>query len=254
MSDRKNYNSIVFLTTLSVYLGLVLVGSANPSVLAQDSFNKNLQIKRDSAFVCRNNGLIGNEIGKEINPFDYDFAERLIELIRTTNKRIEFIDFVEASESATLTNLFFFKQIEFAPYINKKRYLEEFDWKAENSEWASAAHAGQISELHSLFLNPLSDCSKPSKQKFALNSSSIEIDKNWLNAELTIKKATKQRAVELADSLKRFFDSRESSNNNEAVKKVYSYTQVYSQNNQVFIVTRLPRASIDSLPADKDAQ
>ena len=36
MSNSKNYNSIVFLTTLSVYLGLVLVG-ATPSVLAQQA-------------------------------------------------------------------------------------------------------------------------------------------------------------------------------------------------------------------------
>lgn len=246
MSNRKNYNSIVFLTTLSVYLGLVLVGSS-PSVLAQD-LNRAFQIKRDSEFVCKNNGLIGEEIGKAINPFDYEFAERLIELIRTTNKRIEF---VEVTEPKTLTNLFYFKQIEFAPYFDKKGNLEDFDWEDETSEWASAAHAGQISELHSLFLNPLSDCSKPSEKKFALNSSNIKIDKDWLNAELKVKKASKQRALDLVSSLKRFFDLRESLNNNEATQKVYNYTQVYSENNQVFIVTRLPRASIDDLLAGK---
>jgi hypothetical protein len=228
---------------------LVLVGSS-PSVLAQD-LNKTSQIKRDSEFVCKNNGLIGSEIGKTINPFDYDFAGRLVELITTTNERIEF---VEASEPETLTNLFFFKQVEFAPYFDKKNNLEEFDWKDDSSEWASAAHAGQISELHGLFLNPLSDCSKPSKQKFALNSSNIKIDKDWLSAELTIKKVSKQRSTELVDSLKRYFDLQESSANNEAVKKVYNYTQVYSENDQVFIVTRLPRGSIDSLLARKDAQ
>jgi hypothetical protein len=35
MSERNKNNSIIFLTTLSVYLGLVLVGGATPSVLAQ---------------------------------------------------------------------------------------------------------------------------------------------------------------------------------------------------------------------------
>lgn len=253
MSKNKNYNSIVFLTTLSVYLGLVLSGGATPSVWAQE-LNKTSQITRDSNFVCENNGLIGNEIGKRINPFDYDFAVRLIELIRTTNKRIEFLEFLEGNESEILTSPFFFKQVEFAPYFDRKGNLEKFDWEDESSEWASAAHAGQISELHSLFLNPLSDCTKPTKQKFILNSSNLKIDKIWVNAELIVKKASKQRATELVDNLTRFFNLRETSNNSEAVKKVYNYTQVYSENNQVFVVTRLPRASIDSLIAQKDAR
>src|SRR5215211_7786112 len=47
MSERKNYNSIVFLTTLSVYLGLVLVGGATPSVLAQAATTRNFDIKNE---------------------------------------------------------------------------------------------------------------------------------------------------------------------------------------------------------------
>src|SRR5215203_2872032 len=47
MSERKNYNSIVFLTTLSVYLGLVLVGGATPSVLAQAATTRDFNIKNE---------------------------------------------------------------------------------------------------------------------------------------------------------------------------------------------------------------
>ena len=47
MSNRKNYNSIVFLTTLSVYLGLVLVGGATPSVLAQAATTRDFNIKNE---------------------------------------------------------------------------------------------------------------------------------------------------------------------------------------------------------------
>ncbi len=247
MSNRKNYNSIVFLT---VYLGLVLVG-ATPQVLAQDSLFRVSQIKRDNKFVCPNNGLINDEIGREVNSFDYDLAKTLIELIETTKVRIEI---VKATEPEKLKTPFFFKQVEFAPYINKKGKLQEFDWEDESSEWSSAAHAGQISELHSLFLNPLCDCSKSSTQKNILNSSNFELDDNWLNSQLTIKKASKQRAVQLADTLKRFFDLQISSATNQVVKEVYKYTQIYSENNQVFIVTRLPRAGLDSLLAKNNAQ
>ncbi|MDQ3712238.1 MAG: hypothetical protein M3388_08480 [Acidobacteriota bacterium] len=243
MSQRNKNNSIIFLTTLSVYLGLVLVG-ATPNVLAQDSLSKLSQIKRDSKFVCPNNGLIGDEIGKELNPFDYDFAKRLIELIQTTDVRIEI---VKANEPETLITPFYFKQIKFAPYINKKGKLEEFDWEDDSCEWASAAHAGQISEIHSLFLNPLCDCSEPSKQKIVLNSSYLKIDNDWLDSEFTIKKASKQRADQLAESLSQVFALRTSSSTNQAVKEVYKNTQIRSENNQVFIVTRLPRGSLDEL-------
>lgn len=47
MNNRKNYNSIVFLTTLSVYLGLVLVGGATPSVLGQAATTRNFDIKSE---------------------------------------------------------------------------------------------------------------------------------------------------------------------------------------------------------------
>jgi len=43
---NKNYNSIVFLTTLSVYLGLVLVGGA-PQVFAYAATTKNFDIQHE---------------------------------------------------------------------------------------------------------------------------------------------------------------------------------------------------------------
>ncbi len=45
MSNKKNHNTIYFLTTLSVYLGLVIVG-ASPTVLAQAEFSENSQSQR----------------------------------------------------------------------------------------------------------------------------------------------------------------------------------------------------------------
>lgn len=42
MSNKKNHNTIHFLTTLSVYLGLIVVG-ASPQVLAQAKLTQNSQ-------------------------------------------------------------------------------------------------------------------------------------------------------------------------------------------------------------------
>ncbi len=47
MSQRNKNNSIIFLTTLSVYLGLVLVGGATPSVLAQAALTRNFDVQEE---------------------------------------------------------------------------------------------------------------------------------------------------------------------------------------------------------------
>nr|MCU0240754.1 hypothetical protein [Pyrinomonadaceae bacterium] len=44
MSKTKSYNQIIFITTLSVYLGLVLVG-ASPQVLAQAAITNKFELK-----------------------------------------------------------------------------------------------------------------------------------------------------------------------------------------------------------------
>src|SRR5688572_15765215 len=46
MSNSKNYNRMVFLTTLSVYLGLVLVG-ATPPVMAHAALTQRIEIQNE---------------------------------------------------------------------------------------------------------------------------------------------------------------------------------------------------------------
>lgn len=44
MGNRRSHNSILFLTTLGVYLGLVLVGGAAPSTFAHAAMTRNFEI------------------------------------------------------------------------------------------------------------------------------------------------------------------------------------------------------------------
>ena len=50
MTKGKNYNSILFLTTLGVYLGLVLVGGTAPQVLAHSALTRNFEISDEIEF------------------------------------------------------------------------------------------------------------------------------------------------------------------------------------------------------------
>jgi hypothetical protein len=45
MTKSKNHNSIVFLTTLGVYLGLVLAGGASPQVFAHSALTRHFEIQ-----------------------------------------------------------------------------------------------------------------------------------------------------------------------------------------------------------------
>ena len=45
MAKSKNHNSIIFLTTLGVYLGLVLAGGASPQVFAYTALTRNFDIQ-----------------------------------------------------------------------------------------------------------------------------------------------------------------------------------------------------------------
>lgn len=44
MTNRKNHNSLIFITTLGVYLGLVLVGGSAPQVFAHGALTRNFEI------------------------------------------------------------------------------------------------------------------------------------------------------------------------------------------------------------------
>lgn len=44
MTSRKSHNSLIFITTLGVYLGLVLVGGSAPQVFAHSALTRNFEI------------------------------------------------------------------------------------------------------------------------------------------------------------------------------------------------------------------
>jgi hypothetical protein len=60
---------------------------------------------------------------------------------------------------------------------------------------------------------------------------------------------SKSKAEQFTEFLNREYSASAISAKNSLLKQVYENTKVTSENNQVFIVTRLPRGSIDSLPA-----
>jgi hypothetical protein len=84
LNNRKNQNSILFLTTLGVYLGLVLVG-ATPQVLAHAATTRTFDISEESGQVenldkdpAKRNGeprSVATKIRRSVSAFLAEFTD-----------------------------------------------------------------------------------------------------------------------------------------------------------------------------------
>lgn len=251
MSNSKNYNSIFFLTTLSVYLGLVLVG-ATPSVLAQ-------QAALTQKFEIKNEIEVEDDLDK--NPDDDD----AIELSGATGGYFNDLE-------SLIEDLRKLHQIE--------KFNLNFDTfnfvKSQNVECGldTIRRATVVSNIDNIdrWLKPaiidstysfegygfLGDClsNETFKNKKAVNYElKISYDKSSFKFELSLTKESKQKAEQLLNRFNEAYNIYKPDDEEIIVKKIYENTTFKSENNQVFIVTNLPRAAIDELLADnKDAQ
>ena len=214
MSNRKTYNSIVFLT---VYLGLALVG-ASPQVLAQNA-KQTVESNKINILVPGEGYVFTFDLNPFIELNKLVSAETLP--IKLSGKLIPAHQKFTDWEIITVTG-------------NQK--ITDFLRK----EFFTAA-----------VLNPPT-LPLPAKELFQ----SVEIDKDniILTRNTTFKDSEKASAF--GESFRRIIEYVKTPTSEKAVAgNLYlKNTQVRFVNNQVFIVTRLPRASIDSLLAQKDAQ
>ncbi|HXG85439.1 MAG TPA: hypothetical protein VNI84_15565 [Pyrinomonadaceae bacterium] len=96
----------------------------------------------------------------------------------------------------------------------------------------------------------LSDCLRDDKFKTGNSTSSglkLIYDKSKLKIEVSASKSSPHRAEQLAEKFNKTFKLYEIDEDEKIVKQIYNNTSFKSENNQVFIVTRLPRGSLDAL-------
>ena len=233
MSNRKNYNSLVFLTTLSVYLGLVLVGGAAPSVLAQAALTRDFDIKNEI--------VVEDDLDKK--PDDDLFAESIVNLVQELDKLSRGKSFDWNTKNAL--------QIEGLGICESDNSPSFLGFGAINSQVDNVLEKNAIEIARKLYKQKanlgLGDIySHRSDYDFILNKRSLEI-------KIKISSYNNERDIlPFVNHLNAYLE-KITSTKNSTEKKVVENTKAASENNQVFIVTRLPRASIDSLLAEKDA-
>ena len=213
MNNRKNYNSIVFLTTLSVYLGLVLAGGAVPSVLAQAATTRGFDIKNEI--------VVEDDLDKK--PDDETYSG----LKSGSNQSDD--QFIK-QYTKTIFDLL------------EKSYLPDYEIKL-NISYSPEANDEELSDFFPTL-----------RKDLLINGFNFSLDKNKFFARFNLKSKFDNNISPVNYSFNSSLSFLRYESQNKPEKVILENTKITFENNQVFIVTRLPRGSIDSLLAQKDAQ
>ena len=221
MANRKNYNSILFLT---VYLGLVLVGGSS-QVFAHAATNSLFDIRNEIEFKDDLDNKPNNEESESLA--ENDFSHILAEFLYQLKGEIE-------------TN-----KISF-PLPDNFQYGQTFTFSGRHG-------TGSFFEPKTRLDHIFDDGIKKFQQKagyfaeyapLVKTSSVIKCDKQDFLLKVSF---SRTNAEQFADFLSQELSSSKINTKDKLLKQVYENTKVTSENNQIFIVTRLPRGSIDSL-------
>jgi hypothetical protein len=239
VSVTNKHNSIVFLTTLC--LGLIFVG-ATPQVLTFAALTRNFDVQNE---VEVKDDLDNKPDGEEVESFAKDdfpalFAQLLVEI----KKEVE-----DGKISLPL-------QADF--YVDGEFHKSEF------SEGGGAGGGGIGStvsnqNLSLLIQNAVNQKFQPKafeladydNQKSKIVKIRIEASDKDLSLKLSFGKS---KAEQFAEFLNQDFSSSAALIKDALTKEIYENTKATSENNQVFIVTRLPRGSLDELLKNAKAE
>ncbi|MEP6902923.1 MAG: hypothetical protein ABJA66_14310 [Actinomycetota bacterium] len=248
MNNRKNYNSIVFLTTLSVYLGLVLAGGAAPSVLAQAATTRGFDIKNEI--------VVEDDLDK--NPDDCKKLAKLAEekLLWSKVENNSLSNF-----AVTLKNIILIGEEissrDFSFNFGSKPDLDyqnfrnvSFNLSGKPVIFPKDTRSKITKEVENL-INLFQKKSDSTDSNFTFSYSK---DEKVLMTKATFLQENISFAHKLAVAYNASLDFQRCVSQNKTENVILQNTQITFENNQVFIVTRLPRGSIDSLLAQKDAQ
>lgn len=244
MSSRKSHNSILFLTTLGVYLGLVLVGGAAPPLLAHAAMTRNFEIADEV------------EIKDDLDKKPDDERAPLADSIGGYLQDVEFFlatlrRFSGRGDFDAQKDTFDVAQSTLLPCIaaNKVGSYTADNFVVSNQalrptlEWFSK----RLTDGYSL-----ADCLPHERFNGGRATASrfnFKLDKAAFSVEVEVKKQSRDEANRLYAELLQTYKTTAPGEKDSIRRRIYEATSFRVANDQVFIVTRLPRGSIDPLLA-----
>jgi hypothetical protein len=251
MSSSKRYNQILFLMTFSVYMGLVLAGGASPA-LAQAAMAKGFELKTE---LEAKDDLDKKPDDKEEKQ---QVSQALDEYFNSSKWFLEDLQRLSALKEfdGEYVYLAFGKRLASPCGSNKSNagvreltgstYVQNDILKPQlESSWAELVTrlAGAAT---------LSDCLSNNNPEWDnMSEAGIEVShkQSGFEIELSLEKHSPQRAQQLAAALNFACESYLSKYEDSTAKLLRENTKITSENDQVLIVTNLPRAGLDSLLA-----
>ena len=242
MSKQHKNNSIIFLTTLSVYLGLVLVGGAMSPVLVQAATTRNFNVQDEIEVKDDLDNKPSDEELKKLSGAIGNYFEDLTSFLEDL-KRLHGIEKFDLD-----FDTFAFNEQSFIPCNYKGDPVPrrgEISQRIDNRWLEPAITDASYKTEHWDFL---SDCLPDDKFKTAASAKiNLSYDKSEFKYEIFITKDSPQKAKHLGENFAQAFKLYKPDEEEIIAGKLYEKTSFKSENNQVFIITRLPRGSLDEL-------
>jgi hypothetical protein len=244
VTSRKSHNSILFLTTLGVYLGLVLVGGTAPATLAHSATTRNFDIA-DEVEVKDD---LDNKPDDERTPLSDSFGVYLqdVEIFLGNLRRLGSGGGFDAKKDA-----FEVAQSTLLPCVPANKVgsytADSFVVSNEALRPALGWFSKRLTDGYSL-----ADC-LPNERfnggEATASRFTLKFDRAAFSVEVEVKKQSRTEANRLFAELLRTYKLAAPGEKGTVRRQIYDSTSFKTSNDQVFIVTRLPRGSIDSLVA-----
>lgn len=244
MTTKRSQNSVLLLATLGVYLGLVLAG-ATPQVLASAALSKQFNVRDEIEF----RDDLDNKPDDERSPVTTSVQIYLedVEYFLASLGRLQ-----SKGRFDLTKDTFNVAQSTLLPCIDSNlagRYTPvKFESSREDSRPAINWFSRGMTYGYSL-----GDCVANSEFKGveAVDSRfDFQLDAKNFAVNVVVKKQSSQRAIDLQNELNSVLALYSTRDNSTLRKQIISNTTFKADNDQVFVVTRLPRGSLSSLLAD----
>lgn len=241
---KKTNNSILFLTTLGVYLGLVLVGGAAPQVFAHGALTRNFELQDEIEVSDDLEKKPDNEsaaLSLSIKTYLED-VEFFLGSLRRLGQSGKFDPSRDAFE-VTQTTL-----LPCVPANNVGSYTANtFDSKNDSLRPSLERFSKLLTDGYSL-----ADCLPNThfEGKEATTSKfTFKLDAEAFSVQFAVQKSSPDIAKRVSAGLEAVFAKFTPTAGELARRKIFENTTFKSKNDQVLVITRLPRADLDPLLA-----
>jgi hypothetical protein len=248
LTTRRNQNSILFITTLGVYLGLLVVGGAAPQVFAHSATTRNFELVDEVEF----SDDLDKQPDDERSPVYMSLQNYLqdVEVFLTRLARLKELGKFDPENDA-----FEVSQATQLPCVAANRVgsytANKFSLQNEGLRSTLESFSKLLTDGYSL-----ADCipnSRFGQTEVTDSNFDFKFDKAGLFVNVSIKKRSPQDALLLVGDLEKTCRQFKALDATGICLRVCEATTFKSNNDQVSIVTRLPRAGLDPLLA-KDAK